>query len=550
MAAHHENVSMAVFCDFENVALGVRDAKYEKFDIEPVLERLLLKGSIVVKKAYCDWDRYKTFKATMHEANFELIEIPHVRQSGKNSADIRLVVDALDLCYTKSHVNTFVIISGDSDFSPLVSKLRENAKQVIGVGVKQSTSDLLIANCDEFIFYDDLVREIQRAAAKRDSKETQPSTRRQPDGEKLPKEELEARKSKAINLAVETFDALVSERGDSGKIWASTLKQAIKRRKPDFNETYFGFRAFGNLLEEAQARGLLELGRDEKSGTYVYRSSGEMVDRETTAEPETAREPETAPAVMEQGQSRETEAATVSAPAATVAAEDSAGKHETRQRRRGGRNPRDRKAEAASPQVSQLAQVEPQAEAGGAEAAPQETTVQVATATIEDTIAKHETRRRRRHGRKLKDRTAEVASSRVPQIAQSATPAAADGADAAPEEKTVPVTVAAAEDAAGKQETRRRRRDGRKLKDRTAEAASSQVPQIAQSATPAADAASAPEEKTVQATPEVPSPTSSPIAPSTPSPTPPIETAATTKRKSPARTRRPRKTDTIADDAS
>lgn len=164
MPSSPDSISMALFCDFENVALGVRDAKYEKFDIKLVLERLLLKGSIVVKKAYCDWDRYKGFKAAMHEANFELIEIPHVRQSGKNSADIRLVVDALDLCYTKSHVDTFVIISGDSDFSPLVSKLRENAKQVIGVGVKQSTSDLLIANCDEFIFYDDLVREQIRIA--------------------------------------------------------------------------------------------------------------------------------------------------------------------------------------------------------------------------------------------------------------------------------------------------------------------------------------------------------------------------------------------------
>ncbi|MCC2682683.1 MAG: hypothetical protein K0S36_2247 [Nitrosospira multiformis] len=264
---------MAVFCDFENVALGVRDAKYEKFDIKPVLERLLLKGSIVIKKAYCDWDRYKTFKAGLHEANFELIEIPHIRQSGKNSADIRLVVDALDLCYTKSHVNTFVIISGDSDFSPLVSKLRENAKQVIGVGVKKSTSDLLIANCDEFIFYDDLVREIECAATKRDAAEAPPVVKRAPAEEKRPGEELEARKSQAINMAVETFDALVSERGDSGKIWASTLKQAIKRRKPGFNESYYGFRAFGNLLEEAQARGLLELGRDEKSGTYVYRSS-------------------------------------------------------------------------------------------------------------------------------------------------------------------------------------------------------------------------------------------------------------------------------------
>src|SRR3954470_16333079 len=191
MASSSDNISMAVFCDFENVALGVRDANYDKFDIKPILERLLLKGSIVVKKAYCDWERYKTFKATMHEANFELIEIPHVRQSGKNSADIRLVVDALDLCYTKSHVNTFVIISGDSDFSPLVAKLRENAKQVIGVGVKQSTSDLLIANCDEFIFYDDLVRESRRAAARRDTRGATPAAKRSPDEERRRKEELE-----------------------------------------------------------------------------------------------------------------------------------------------------------------------------------------------------------------------------------------------------------------------------------------------------------------------------------------------------------------------
>ncbi len=273
MASSADSINMALYCDFENVALGVRDANYDKFDITRVLERLLLKGNIVVKKAYCDWDRYKSFKASMHEANFELIEIPHVRQSGKNSADIRLVVDALDLCYTKSHVDTFVIISGDSDFSPLVSKLRENAKQVIGVGVKQSTSDLLIANCDEFIFYDDLVRESQRAA-KRDTRDAQSGQKRSPEEEKRRKEELESRRGKGIEIAVETLDALMSERGDSGKIWASMLKEAIKRRKPDFSESAFGFRAFGNLLEEAQARGLLVVGRDEKSGTYVNRSFG------------------------------------------------------------------------------------------------------------------------------------------------------------------------------------------------------------------------------------------------------------------------------------
>ena len=286
MASSNDNVSMALFCDFENVALGVRDANYDKFDIKPVLERLLLKGSIVVKKAYCDWDRYKGFKAPMHEANFELIEIPHVRQSGKNSADIRMVVDALDLCYTKSHVDTFVIISGDSDFSPLVSKLRENAKKVIGVGVKQSTSDLLVANCDEFIFYDDLVRESRRA--KRDSStEAKPAVKRTPEEERARREEMDKRRNQAVEIAVNTFEALVSERGDSGKIWASVLKEAIKRRKPDFSESYYGFRTFGNLIEEAKARGLLEFGRDEKSGAYVYRSSGgavtEAVAQETAA---------------------------------------------------------------------------------------------------------------------------------------------------------------------------------------------------------------------------------------------------------------------------
>jgi uncharacterized protein (TIGR00288 family) len=287
MIASHDNVSMALFCDFENVALGVRDANYEKFDIRLVLERLLLKGSIVIKKAYCDWDRYKAFKAPMHEANFELIEIPHVRQSGKNSADIRLVVDALDLCYTKSHVDIFVIISGDSDFSPLVSKLRENAKHVIGVGVKQSTSDLLIANCDEFIFYDDLVRENARSSSRRAGRDKESNGRRAADDDRRRKEDIEVRKSQAIDIAVETFEALVAERGDSGKMWASALKDAIKRRKPDFNESYYGFRAFGNLLEEAQSRGLLEVGRDEKSGTYVYRS----VAGAPAEAPGTAREP-------------------------------------------------------------------------------------------------------------------------------------------------------------------------------------------------------------------------------------------------------------------
>ena len=284
MPLNPEARSLAVFCDFENIALGVREAKYAQFEMEKVLERLLLKGSIVVKKAYCDWERYKEFKAVMHGASFELIEIPHLRQSGKNSADIRMVVDALDLCYTKSHVDTFVIISGDSDFSPLVSKLRENAKIVIGIGVKNSTSDLLIANCDEFIFYDDLVREDE--AKKRRAKKTaerapkgeakkQVEAKRGDKAEKTEKGDkgAEDRKHEAIELVLETVEALGKERSEEEKIWGSMVKQAMKRRNPGFSESYYGFRAFGDLLEEAQKRGLLELKHDEKSGGYVIRAA-------------------------------------------------------------------------------------------------------------------------------------------------------------------------------------------------------------------------------------------------------------------------------------
>jgi uncharacterized protein (TIGR00288 family) len=261
--------SMALFCDFENLALGVRDAKYEKFDIKRVLEKLLLKGSIVVKKAYCDWERYKGFKTTMHEAAFELIEIPHVRQSGKNSADIRMVVDALDLCYTKSHVDTFVLLTGDSDFSPLVSKLRENDKTVIGVGVKNSTSDLLIANCDEFIYYDDLVRE----QPKREKRERKPPKEKQkaPESGKPAAKPDEEKRQEALDLVMETIEALAAERGAEEKLWGSMVKQALKRRQPGFNESYYGFRSFSRLLEEAAARGMVDLEEDEKSGGVIIK---------------------------------------------------------------------------------------------------------------------------------------------------------------------------------------------------------------------------------------------------------------------------------------
>jgi uncharacterized protein (TIGR00288 family) len=285
MTTNSDLTSMALFCDFENIALGVRDANYDKFDIGKVLERLLLKGSIVVKKAYCDWDRYKAFKAPMHEASFELIEIPHLRMSGKNSADIRMVVDALDLCYTKAHVDTFVIISGDSDFSPLVSKLRENDKLVIGVGVKNSTSDLLVKNCDEFIFYDDLVREKKKAPPRKSAAKRTPAPKPKakkaegaPPAESTPADAEpvaatpdDDRREKGLDDIVETVDALTRERGAEEKIWGSMVKQALKRRKPGFNESYHGFRSFNAMLEAAAESGSLTLEHDEKSGGYRVR---------------------------------------------------------------------------------------------------------------------------------------------------------------------------------------------------------------------------------------------------------------------------------------
>ena len=282
---------MAVFLDLENIALGARDARFPRFDIQKVLERLLLKGHIVVKKAYCDFDRYKEFKRDLHEAAFELIEIPHVRQSGKNSADIRMVVDALDLCYTKGHVDTFVIISGDSDFSPLVSKLRENAKTVIGAGVKNSTSDLFINNCDEFLYYDDLVRREPSKARQRSGGVTSapapaapapanPSANPAAAPASLPAAsaarpaEEEPKRPPlidALERVIVTLEALSEAREGDDPIWGSMIKQAIKRRNPGFNERAYGFRSFNDLLLECQKRNLLKLDADEKSGGYVVR---------------------------------------------------------------------------------------------------------------------------------------------------------------------------------------------------------------------------------------------------------------------------------------
>jgi uncharacterized protein (TIGR00288 family) len=262
-------MNMAVFCDFENIALGVRDADYAQFDIRKILERILLKGNIVVKKAYADWARYQEFKAGLHEASFELIEIPHIRQSGKNSADIRMVVDALDLCYTKAHVDTFVIISGDSDFSPLVSKLRENNKTVIGVGVKNSTSDLLIANCDEFITYDDLVKSPRSSRKTRTQASKNSKVGR--EVKTKPVSPMESKKQEAFDLIVETYEALLEERGEEDRIWGSMIKQTLKRRKPGFSESHYGFRSFGQLLQEAGTQGILDLIRDERSGGFIIK---------------------------------------------------------------------------------------------------------------------------------------------------------------------------------------------------------------------------------------------------------------------------------------
>lgn len=266
-------LTIAAFCDFENLAIGVRDAKYDKFDINKVLDRLLLKGSIVVKKAYCDWDRYKGFKAGMHEASFELIEIPHVRQSGKNSADIRMVVDALDLCYTKPHVDAFAIVSGDSDFSPLVSKLRENNKTVIGVGVKQSTSGLFIDNCDEFIFYDDLVREEEKVRRRMARAKPAPAPAKTAAGSGAAEKKAGGDPEKAVQIVVETVEAMLARSGND-TVWAGPVKQAIRRRQPQFDERFYGFSSFSVLLEAVAGRGLMRLEKNE-NGYKIKMAAGE-----------------------------------------------------------------------------------------------------------------------------------------------------------------------------------------------------------------------------------------------------------------------------------
>ena len=243
---------LALFIDFENIAIGVRDAHYRKFDVNLVLERLLDKGKLLVKKAYADWHRYSDYKRAFHEAAIELIEVPQKSVGGKNSADIRLVVDAMDMSFQKEHITCFVVASGDSDFSPLVSKLKENNKYVIGLGVKNSTSDLLIENCDEFIFYEDLVRAQQRPL---------------PMIANVPEKVAEC-----FALLVDSVLAL--QRENKEVLWGSMVKETMKRKKPSFNETYYGFRTFSHLLEDAQRRGIVTLRRDQKSGSYIVEDLG------------------------------------------------------------------------------------------------------------------------------------------------------------------------------------------------------------------------------------------------------------------------------------
>jgi uncharacterized LabA/DUF88 family protein len=305
---------LALFIDFENIAIGVRDAHYRKFDINLVLERLLEKGKLLSKKAYADWSRYADYKRSFHEAAIELIEVPQKSVGGKNSADIRLVVDAMDMSFQKEHINCFVVASGDSDFSPLVSKLKENNKYVIGLGVKNSTSDLLIENCDEFIFYEDLVRGQQR---------TLPVIANVPE-----------KVQEVFSLLVDAVLAL--QRENKEILWGSMVKETMKRKKPSFNETYYGFRTFSHLLEDAQRRGIVTLRRDQRSGSYIVEDLGVA---SSAARPDLA-SPTPAPVVAAISAPRPVEASSTPAVAAGEAAEANG----TRPRRRRGRGRRPRSA--------------------------------------------------------------------------------------------------------------------------------------------------------------------------------------------------------------
>jgi uncharacterized LabA/DUF88 family protein len=330
---------LALFIDFENIAIGVRDAHYRKFDVNLVLERLLDKGKLLVKRAYADWSRYSDYKRSFHEAAIELIEVPQKSVGGKNSADIRLVVDAMDMSFQKEHINCFVVASGDSDFSPLVSKLKENDKYVIGLGVKNSTSDLLIENCDEFIFYEDLVRGQQRPI---------------PVIDNLPQKQQEC-----FGLLVDSLLAL--QRENKEILWGSMVKETMKRKKPSFNETYYGYRTFSHLLEDAQRRGIVILRRDQRSGSYIVEDLGSSA---TVSSIAAAPRAEATPASASQAPAQVAAVPpTAATPPAAVAAASGEGEANGRPRRRRGRGRRGR-----GPLAPGGAPGEPTLAGGGAEA--------------------------------------------------------------------------------------------------------------------------------------------------------------------------------------
>jgi uncharacterized protein (TIGR00288 family) len=404
---------IAVFIDFENVAMGVRESRYGNFDINLVLKRLVEKGKITVKRAYSDWHRYAEFKRAFHQANIELIDVPQSRYSGKNSADIRMVVDALDLSYQRDHIDTFVLVSGDSDFSPLVSKLREYGRYVIGMGVKQSSSDLLINNCDEFIFYEDLVR---------------PSSENTTLAPKL--DGLPRKKAEALRLAVETFEALLRE----GKevIYGSAIKQTLVRKMPSFNEAYFGYPSFSRLLEDAAENKLLQLTKEQKSGGYIVSLSGDGTGAET-------REEEPKESTLSGGESPPAPARESSAPTRS---------RSSRSRRQGAREKTKSdpqppvESPPSGPQTGTTPKALPETPKAAAESPPPgETTSAETSADPQPPLEKKAARPRRRTSKSRSPGRKKTAAAKV---AEDAPPTKVSAAPPAEVSATPPAEVAAA----------------------------------------------------------------------------------------------------------
>ena len=404
---------IAVFIDFENVAMGVRESRYGNFDINLVLKRLVEKGKITVKRAYSDWHRYTEFKRAFHQAAIELIDVPQSRYSGKNSADIRMVVDALDLSYQRDHIDTFVLVSGDSDFSPLVSKLREYGRYVIGMGVKQSSSDLLINNCDEFIFYEDLVR---------------PSTENTTLAPKL--DGLPRKKAEALRLVVETFEAL--QREGKEVIYGSAIKQTLVRKLPSFNEAYFGYPSFSRLLEDAAENKLLQLTKEEKSGGYIVSLSGDGTGAET-------REEEPKESTLSGGESTPAPARGSSAPARS---RSSRGRRQgTREKAKSDPQP-PVESPPSGPQTGTTPKALPETPKAAAESPPPgETTPAEKSADPPPPLEKKAARPRRRTS---KSRSPGRKKTAVAKVAEDAPPAEASAAPPAEASAAPPAEVPAA----------------------------------------------------------------------------------------------------------